>query len=230
MSETDGQPPIIPAGAPAPSPAEPQFDAAEIEELRANYAQAQAVLERLGPHADIIKRIVESDDDRSLAQKAWEARDKYVADQQPKVPAEIQPLYDKVSRLDEFVSKYEKQQEDIATAPQRELANKWQEWQASPTNDRFYRKLKQDVPELNARDVQYLAQIAAEHNFEPLEETWKRDGWRVAPNQGASPPPSSLRTDAGDIGIPGATAPPAAQGMSMRDRIVQDLRRQRGIA
>ena len=201
------------------------IDPEEYYALQGQVARYEAAFERLNPQADRIKRLVEDPDAQRIFDDAVSAMEAMKARNAPEVPAEFKPIYDKVSKLEEFADRFTKQQEEIAQAPQREFTQRWQEWQNSRENNRFYDRLRQEQPDLKPRDLQYLAQVAAEKDFAPLEEIWKENSWRFNHTKAAAPP-ASLRADAGDVGIPAPSE--SGKAVTMRDRIAELERARRG--
>ena len=212
---------------PAPTQSAPSIDPAEYEALQNEVRQSRQAFAMLDPHSDRIRRLLEDPNAAQLFDRSISAYETMERERAPRVPDEMQPMFEKVSKLESFVDKYEAAQKAEAERPQREYQQHYLEWQNAPSNNRFYQRLIVDHSDLQPRDIQYLAQVAAEKNFEPLEETWKREGWRFV-KAGEATPPSSLRTDAGEVGIPGDSQR-GAQG-NMRDRIVQLEKARRGIA
>lgn len=189
-----------------------------------DYRNTFAVLD---PHAERIKRLVEDPEAAKLFDNAVQAYEQYRKTQEPTVPADQRPIYEKVSKLEKFVDDITAQQQAAREAPQKQFERSYDQWQHNPANERFYQRLVNDHPDLQRRDIQYLAQVAADSNFtEPLEAVWKKEGWRFTRSE-VSAPPSSLRTDAGEPGTAGS-----GQGgvTSMRDRVIQLERERRGIA
>lgn len=207
----------------------PAIDPAEYEALLQENAQWRATFASLEPQAERIKRLRDDPNAAQLFDNAVTAYEEFERKRGPKVSEELNPIYEKVSKLESFVDEYRQQQKSEAERPQREFMARYNDWQNSAANNRFFSRLMADHPELKQRDIQYLAQVASEQNFEPLEETWKRESWRFL-KPGESAPPSSLRTDVGEVGIPGESQRGEPQGQSMRDRIVQLERQRRGIA
>jgi hypothetical protein len=224
------QPPVTTTAPPTPSgEAAPAIDRAEYEALLHENQQMRATFAMLDPQSDRIRKLVEDPNAADLFDHALSTFEEYKQQRGPKVSEELTPIYDKVSKLETFVDKYEQQQKELAEKPQREFTARYNDWQNSAANNRFFTRLMADHPELAQRDVQYLAQCAAEKSFEPLEETWKREGWRFV-KSGASTPPSSLRTDVGEVGIPGESQRTASPEATMRQRIIDLEKQRRGIA
>lgn len=162
-----------------------------------------------------------------LFDNAVKAYEQFEANNRPKVSDEVRPIYDKVSKLEKFVDDYEAARQSELERPQREFMAKYNDWQNSPANNRFFQKLTVDHPELKPRDIQYLAQMAADDNFAPLEAVWKKESWRFV-QQGTAAPPTSQRADAGEVGS--APQPNGQGGPTMRERIIELERARRGIS
>jgi uncharacterized protein with von Willebrand factor type A (vWA) domain len=204
------------------------IDPEEYSQLQAQVAQYQTAFDRLNPQAARIQRLLEDPDAANLFDNAYESYKNLQKSQEPEIPENVRPLYAKVSKLEELADQVLKEREDAANKPQREYQEKWQAWQNSPANDRFYKRLIHDNKDLKARDLQYLAQVAAEKDFAPLEEVWKEEQWRFVPQQ-RSAPPSSLRSDNGEVGIPGPSQT-GTQEKTMRGRLVELERERRARA
>lgn len=227
------QPPIAPPlETTAPAAPSSAIDPAEYDAILQENAQWRAAFAGLEPQAERIKRLRDDPNAAQLFDNALSAYENFEKQRGPKIPDELNPIFEKVSKLETFVDRYEQQQKEVAERPQREFVARYADWQNSAANNRFFTRLMSDHPGLAPRDVQYLAQCAAEKNFEPLEETWKREGWRFV-KPGDTAPPSSLRTDVGEVGIPSESARTAQQPDqkdAMRNRIIQLERQRRGIA
>lgn len=202
-------------------------DPREYELLQRQLDEARSVFTTLDPHADRIKWLVEDPEAARLVDNARKAYEQYRHEQEPLVPPDQKPIYDKVSKLEKFVDDYTAQQQAAREAPQKQFAQAYDQWQHNPANERFYQRLVVDHPDLQRRDIQYLAQVAADNNFsEPLEAVWKKEGWRFT-QQPSSAPPTSLRTDAGE---PGTAGNATGGETSLRSRVIQLERERRGIA
>jgi hypothetical protein len=182
-----------------------QIDPAEYYRLQGEYAQMSSALERLAPHADRIKRMIEDPDAAQIFDNSLSAYEELRKKQQPQLPPELQPLYDKVSKLDEYAETMRKRDEEAALAPQREAKAKYDKWieDAKP----FAQRLLSQHPELNENGGAawtYLEQSAAANGYESFDKTWKREGHKFIKDS-ASAPPTSLRADSGEIGIPDAS-------------------------
>jgi hypothetical protein len=205
------------------------IDPEEFYALRDQNARYEAAFERLNPQADRIKRLVEDPDAARIFDDATSAMESLRKRNEPQVPQEFRPIYDKVSKLEEFADRFTKQQQEAAEAPQREFTQRWQSWQNDRNNNRFYERLNLDHPEVakNPADMQRLASLAAEKNFAPLEDVWKEESWRFVKSAAPKPPPS-LRSDAGEIGIPNPSD--GAKTQTLRQRAVELERARRGIS
>ena len=214
---------------PPPSP-ERVIDPAEYDALAGQVAEAQRAFGVLEPHQARIKRLLEDPQAAELFDNSLKAYDDYQKSRTPAVPDGMQPMFEKVTRVADFVDKYEAHAKAEAERPAREFATHYDEWKNSAVNNRFFGRLMAEHPDLKARDLQYLAQCAADAGFAPLETIWKQEGWRfgTAPQSGI---PTSLRADAGDVGAaaPGTPGAPP-QGVTMRDRIIQLERARRGLS
>jgi len=224
-------------GTTPPSPTQPAappervIDPAEYDLLRGQVDDANRAFTALEPHQARIRRLLSDPHAAEMFDSTLKAYDDYEKSRQPAVPEGMQPMYDKVSRVAEFVDKYEANQKAEAERPAREFATHYEDWKNSPVNNRFFQRLMAEHPDLKSRDLQYLAQCAADAGFAPLEQVWKQEGWRFGSAPGAGTPiPSSLRADAGDVGAAAPGAPPAGQGVTMRDRIIQLERQRRGLS
>ena len=195
--------------------------------LQRQLADAQATFTALQPHAARIRRLVDDPTAATLFDDAIDAYKRVQEKQGPQIDPTMRPVYDKVSRLEKFVDDLEARNKAEAERPQREFNDRYTAWQNDPTNNRFFERLRTDH-QLAPHDVRWLAQVAANNNFEPLEEVWKKESWRFVRGASATPPPTSLRAEAGD-GTAGATGGGPPQ-QTMRDRIVDLERARLGIA
>jgi hypothetical protein len=235
MSTTDPtQQPIAqpqPTAQPSPS-APPVSEPDTITVSRADYDamqdqlhQARSTYDVLNPHSSRIERLIKDPHAAELFDRAVRAYED-MGRREPEIDPSIKPVWDKVSRVEKFVDEFEARQKDEAERPQREFTARFNDWQNSPANNRFFTRLMTDHPDLRPRDLQYLAQVAAENQFEPLEAVWKKESWRFE-RPGSSAPPTSLRADAGEVGsAPQPGQPP--QGKTMRERIIELERARRG--
>lgn len=222
---TTPQPSPQPA-APAPEPDTIPVSRAEYDAMQEQLAQARATFEVLNPHAARLEKLVKEPRYAEIFDDAITAYENIRTRSQPQVPDEIRPVYEKVSKLETFVDKYEAREKEAQERPAREYQQRYNEWQNAPSNNRFFQRLMSDHPELKPRDIQYLAQVAAEDNFEPLEAVWKKESWRFE-RQATSAPPTSQRADAGEVGS--APSSNGSQGPSMRERIIELERARRGM-
>jgi len=235
MSTTDPNQQPVPESPPSPQPAPPQpagdpetisVNRAEYDAMQEQLAQARATFDVLNPHASRIERLIRNDRAGELFDNAWNAYEGIQRSNEPQVRDDVKPLYDKVAKIEKYVDDYEAARKSELERPQREYQARYVEWQNAPANNRFFQRLQADHPELKPRDVQYLAQVAAENNFEPLESVWKKESWRFE-RQGSAAPPNSQRADAGEIGS--APSPGGQGGPSMRERIIELERARRGM-
>lgn len=215
-------PPPQPPAAPEP---ERVIDPREYDVLQRQLADAQATFAALQPHADRIRRLVEDPTASTLFDDALDAYKRVQEKQGPKIDPTVAPVYEKVSRLEKFVDDLESRQKAEAERPQREFMQHYTAWTNDASNNRFFERLMVDH-KLEPHDLRWLAQVATNNNFEPLEETWKKESWRFVRGASATPPPTSLRAEAGD-GTAGAPSGP--QG-TMRDRIIELERARTGVA
>ena len=140
--------------------------------------------------------LVEHPEYADLFKNAVKSYEAVRADQAPKVPEELKPLYDNVSRLSKLADEYENERKSVAEAPQREFQQKWEAWGNDTANQRFFGKLTSEHPDLEPEDIQRMAQIASRNGFIPMEQVWSEHSWRfVKPTENRPAPPTSLRSD-----------------------------------
>jgi len=222
----DPSPQPAPPSTPASDPETISVNRAEYDALQEQLAQARATFDVLNPHASRIERLIRNDRAGELFDNAWNAYEGIQARNEPQVPDNVKPLYDEVKRIGKYVDDYETARKSELERPQREYDARKQEWINSPANNRFFQKMQADHPKMKKYDVERLAAIAFENDFEPLESVYRREAWHFA-NQQTPAPPSSQRADAGEIGS--APSPNGQGGPTMRDRIIELERARRGM-
>jgi hypothetical protein len=208
-----------------PPSTETVIDPREFEVMQRQLADANAAFAALQPHEERLRWLLEDPNAGTLIDDAREAYRRVQEKSGPKIEPGMQPIYDKVSKLEKFVDDIETRQKAEAERPQREFNDRYNTWSNSRENNRFFERLMADH-QLQAHDLRWLAQVAANNNFEPLEEVWKKESWRFV-KAASTPPPHSLRAEAGD-GTAGGSQ--AGQGPTMRERIIQLERARLGIA
>ena len=208
---------------PAPdSGASGHIDPDSYAQLQAEVAQYRDAIQQLSPRAAEIQMLVEHPEYADLFKNAVKSYEAVRADQAPKVPEELKPLYDNVSRLSKLADEYENERKSVAEAPQREYQQKWEKWQHDPANEKSFHKITRDNPDLTPKDFHYLASVAAEDGFKSLDDVWAENSWRfVKPTENRPAPPSSLRSDAGEVGIPGESQNGSAPEKSLRERTIE---------
>jgi hypothetical protein len=228
----------IPAAAAPPSPAPADtsghIDPADYQAAVERAAQFDALVTQLSPYAEKIKLLVDNPEYGEVADNAWSAYNDMREKQKPKIAPELAPLAEDIGVIRKMADTLAKERQEAAEAPQRAWQNKWTAWQNDPANDRMYKKLLTDHPDLEAGDFRRMAELAAAKDFAPLATVWNENSWRFVKDARPSPPPSSLRTDAGDVGIPGPSSEPATKAENpqeaMRQRIIDLERASRRIA
>lgn len=178
----------------------PSVDPALLQ-AQQELAQYRSAIDALQPHADIVARLVEDENAAKLIKDTLTAYET-INKQQPQIPDEVRPLYDKVTYLTDKWDSYEKQQQQAAAAAQ---SQKDAENQAQLQVEMAYAsRLIAEHPELqenNYRAIRTIKQYANEDGIS-FENAYKRYGNQFVTNKAESAPPSSLRADAGEIGIP----------------------------
>lgn len=221
--------PVQPTGQIAPPVTEPsgQIDPAEYYRMQDELRQAQGVFERMAPHAERIRKIVEDADAAAVFDRSYEAFENMRKGQEPQIPAELRPLYDKVNKLDQFAENFTKQQQEAIEAPQREMELQRQAWVAS--NIATAKRLSAEHPELQDYGgiaYEYMQRAAEAEGYKlTLEQVFKRDGKRFVKEVAPAPPPS-LRADTGDIGIPGDSTPRRDDKtpVNVRDELIKRIK------
>lgn len=206
-----------------PEPTAPSFEESpELLALRERSAQFDALLERLGPYSEEVKWLVEHPDYApGLVRNARSAYERMQSEQQPQIPDWYKADHEQLSKLGKLAENWEQQQKDAIERPAREWAARWEAWKNDPANDRFYKKLRADHPELKKSHFVFLAEEAAESNFAPLEQVFNENRWMVARSERPAPPPPSSRASAGDVGIPGPSTQSGAPEKTARERVIE---------
>jgi hypothetical protein len=233
---TDPQNVPDPAGAPS-DPVASAVDPrdTELAELRAYRDQATATFERLKPHEDYIRRIVEDDEAREFTRNAWETYDDIKAKKaktvEPQYSAEEQRIADAIeARLkarfpDEAVEYVTAQAKQYREQQQREADERTsREKSAKENSERFVRDNSEwaqravDSKRLTWDEVAELGAFATalhqtsvakgEPRFVSLEEAERTLQGRSARLASPSAAPRSLRAHAAAPGIPGNSKPP----------------------
>jgi hypothetical protein len=235
MDQSPNNAPPVVAPATSPPDASGHIDPAAYQAAVERAAQFDELVAQLSPHAEKIKLLVENPEYGEVAGNAWDSYQTMREKQKPKIDPALAPLYEKVSTIEAMANTLAKERQEAAEAPQRAYAQKWTSWQNDPANDRMYRKLRADHPDLEDGDFRRMAELAAAKDFAPLATVWNENSWRFVKDARPTPP-TSLRTDAGDIGIPGpssaptdGTPSPSAQEQ-MRQFIINKERARRQIA
>lgn len=191
-----------------------------VEQLRQELAARDAVLQQLAPYAQEIQEFF-FDADPTEREFLKQARSIY-KDQgksQPHIAEDIKPLYDKVSYLEDFVREQKQGAEQQHKAAQQE---------AFARDYQYAQRLAAERPDLlddNGWAISALKGFADQNKI-TLEQAWKKVGTRFAKPAKTAAPPSSLRADAGEIGIPGRSdTQTASTEMSLRDRLLMELRK-----
>lgn len=172
--------------------------------LQRQLQEQNGVLERLAPHADRIKRLVEDEAAASLFDNTLSAYEQMQRAKEPEVPSELAPLDARLKKIEEVADAFLAERKAAQEAPERERKGKYDTWLNE--SKQYGQRLVQEHPELNENGGAawtYLENIAKSNDYEPLEKVWKREGKRFIRESGESAPPSSLRADTGDAGIPG---------------------------
>lgn len=184
--------------------------------------QYESVLQQLAPYASEIQELFFDADpsERAFLQQARKLY-KEQGSQTPELPPELKAIHDDVVYLKDYVSEARKAQEQQQKAAQQEsFARDYQ----------YAQRLAAERPDLLEDNGWAISALKgyADQNHLTLEQAWKKVGSRFAKPQKQAAPPSSLRGDAGEIGIPGRSDTQAASTeMSLRDRLLMELRKQR---
>ncbi len=204
-----------PSGAqPTPSTT---FDPAEVERLKREYAQAQQILQTLAPHAERINRLIEEPDAAQFFDEAYGVfKDR--SNKSPELPPELKAIHDDVVYLKDYVKTAEQKRQEQEQSVQQQ---RYQE------DYHYAERLVAERPDLaedNYWGIQSLAAYA-KNNSITLEQAWKKVGSRFAKPVKQAAPPSSLRADAGEIGIPGRSDTQApSTNKSFRDVLLERLK------
>ncbi len=211
--------PVEPPGA-APGPVADPRDT-ELAELRAYAAQARETFERLKPHEEYIRRIVEDDETREFTKTAWESYD----DQKARRKAATEPKLDPAAQalVDAFYEKVKPELEYVGKLRERETPEYQAQEAAKRASDEFARTnieyaqrlmaehglSQEDILEVGAyaQALHERSKAAGAPRFVGLEEAWRKMTSRsAAPARAAAPStPRSLRASAATPGIPGGS-------------------------
>lgn len=224
--------PSQPAPQATPQPAAPvsepdmiSVNRAEYDALQEQLQQAKATFDVLNPHAARIELLLKNSKNAELFDNAIAAYEQFGKNQGPQIDDSIRPVYEEVTKLRKFMDDELAHRQAEAERPAREAEEARNRWAGAPANERFFQRLRTDYPKLDQAEYMLLGEIAKRHGYEPLEATWKRDGWRVLDKQEtAAAPPTSQRADAGEVGAPippANTQTPEETKAAMRRRIVE---------
>lgn len=207
------------AAPPAPSAAPPAapatgVDAAAYErqlaELRAENERFRQGLTALQPYRETIERIASDSEYADFVRDTSRSYDEIRKQRGGQVPDELRPLEQKLDRLDKFVDQLEAQQRRASEEPR-------QRWLSEGRT--FCEGLMGKHPNELGRGVDpTFAWAGALENLCASRGLSWEDGWKILEpafvKQKSSPPPSSLRSDAGMPGLPPPSREPQAGGGS----------------
>src|SRR5215469_2298303 len=136
MSTTDPNTPVPdsstnPQPAPSDSPDSITVNRAEYDLMQEHLAQARATFEALNPHAQRLEKLVKDPHAGELFDNAVRAYEQFEQNRGPKVREDVQPLYDKVAKIEKYVDDYEATRKAELERPQREYQAHYNEWQNS---------------------------------------------------------------------------------------------------
>lgn len=194
-----------------------------LEQLQREIAARDAVLQQLAPYAQEIQELFfeATPEERAFLKQARGIYKEQGSTSGPQIADEMKPLYDKVSYLEDFVRKQEQSVEQQRKNEQQE---------AFARDYQYAQRLAAERPDLLEDNGWAISALKgyADQNRLTLEQAWKKVGSRFAKPSKAAAPPTSLRADAGEIGIPGRSDTQAASSdMSLRDRLLMELRKNR---
>jgi len=214
-------------------PSEPSghIDPAAYAAAMAELAESRTVLERLAPHADRIKRLVEDENAANIFDNTVKAYEELQRSKEPQIPENLKGFDARLAKIEAAAQAILDEREAQRKAPEIERQNKYQQWlnESKP----YGQRLLQEHPELNENGGaawEYLEKIAAQHDYESLEKVWKREGHRFVRETGTPPPPSSLRSEVGDPGIPGPSRQPGADPNTPIDFRAEFLKRMKSAS
>jgi hypothetical protein len=201
----------------------------ELTELRRYRDEASATFERLTPHQEYIRDLVEDEDYRAFATRA---RETYLREREAQRAAS-KPVLDPAAQavVDAFYAKFQPELEYVGKLRERETP----EYQASKaaeaataeftrSNTEYAQRLMaeeglthEDVMEISAyaKALHDRTVAAGTPRFVGLEEAWRKMTSRAAkPERTAAP--RSLRAHAATPGIPGTSKaePPDRKGLA----------------
>jgi DNA repair ATPase RecN len=221
-------PPQIQAEQPAPvERAAPDPRDAELEQLRSYYQQTAPTLERLQPYADDIRSFVENEDDREFYRQAREARKRIAEAQAPQIDPSLKPVLDKFEPVAQYVNDLQRREAEAAQRAQQETAQaQWSHVQSLARDHSWLAENNYAA----AFDVAAYGDRRGIKDFDKAFDAYRQEMTGRFNSAPASPPPRSLRADAGNPGVPGPKAPgPITSQADIRTRLAAALRSQRAV-
>ena len=223
MSE-ELQAPQVAAEPVAPAAEAPQFDPAEIEQLRQFKAQVEPVLETLRPYGDDIQRLVQDEEARNFYRQSLKTYEQLRAEQAPKVDPALQPVFEELKPVKDWISQQQTREAEAAKTAQQEAANA--QWSKVQEASKELPWLAQD----NYRAAFEVAQFGDLRGIKDFGDALSAYRQEMASRFGApvvSAPPRSLRGDAGDPGVPGPKPAAKINGpQDIKARLAASLRAQ----
>jgi len=215
------------------TPTEPSghIDPAAYAAMQRELEESRGVLERLAPHADRIKRLVEDENAAAIFDNTLKAYADLERSKEPQIPDNLKGFDARLAKIEQAAQALLDEREAQRKAPEVERQNKYQQWLNESKT--YGNRLLQEHPELNEANGAawyYLENVAAANDYEPLEKVWKREGHRFVRDSGTPPPPSSLRSEVGDPGIPGPSKQPGSDPNTPIDFRAEFLKRMKSAS
>jgi hypothetical protein len=212
--------PIVPSGEPSGAPTVQYREPEDYAELK---AFRQSFEEKILPHWDTVRPILEDDDERTFYEQARKTRERLRAEAEPELPPEFQTfekrLESKFGGVVEYVQSV--REREAAEAKQREADAEAERQRGFETNKAYAQRIMAERADFRNADggpsemMTDLIILAANRKM-TLEDAYKEYGPKyfgvkpaaVPREPSERKPPSSLRN--GDPGVPGESAAPKA--------------------
>lgn len=183
----------------------------------------EPVLQRMDPHADDIKRLVEDEDYRNFHKQSYSTYQQLREQQKPQIDPALAPVMEELREVRGYVDSQRAAETSRATAATQEAANA--QWAKVTEAARETPWLANDNYKA-AFEVAHFGDSRGIKDFGDALSAYKQE---MATRFGApaAVAPRSLRADAGDPGVPGPKAAPKITGpQDIRARLAASLRAQ----
>ncbi len=185
----------------ATPPATPVYNPDEVEGWKAAAERYNSLAAQLGPYSDDIQKLVENEEYRNFYRQSWQAFEDAKKRNAPQISDELKPIVEQFKPVADYVTEL------------RDRERKYNEQQNAAyisEQQSFARKLMADH-NVDADFIEDLAAIAIQKKTN-LEGAWNRLNSKFRIEKASTDaPPTSLRGDAANPGVPGksAEAPPS---------------------